>query len=107
MIKVQSNRQGDSTSNEQTFGKIPSQESHTQHINSGVSFSVIASVFSILYMLIKCSYKLQKNVQKMSKTTNIDFIYISPTVLKLLIRHNIKPLLFYYLQSFKTHGKLY
>jgi len=57
MTKLQSNTQGDSTSNEQVFGKVTSQERHTQHKDSGVFFSVIACVVSILYMQIKCSYK--------------------------------------------------
>jgi len=54
MTKLQSNMLGDSTSNEQIFGKITSQE---RHKDSGVFSPFITYVISILYMQIKCSYK--------------------------------------------------
>jgi len=74
MTKLQSNRQGDSASNEQSFGKITSQESHTQHKDSGGFF------FLLLLMYFQfCTCKLNaltnstKNVQQVSKTNQLRF----------------------------------
>ena len=54
ITKLQSNMQGYSTSNEQSFGKTTSQE---RYKDSGFFFPVITYVLLILYMQIKCSYK--------------------------------------------------
>jgi hypothetical protein len=63
MTKLQSNKLGDSTSNEQIFGKTASKESHTQHKDSGGFFLLLLMYFKF------CTCKLNAviNSTKMCK----------------------------------------
>ena len=68
MTKLQSNMQGDSTSNEQIFGKITSQEKHK---DSGIFFFLLLSMY---FQFCTCKLNVlinsTKNGQQISKTTN-------------------------------------